>query len=68
MFYLLLIFFTDTITSAISSLRLHETSCVYNMQFNNFWIVYNNKTVISIKSFFCRRWFLLQKTRALFYI
>ena len=36
--------------------------------FNNFFIVYRKKLFISIKSFFCRPWFLSKEIRAVFHI
>ena len=50
-------------------LRLHVTRCVYNIEFNNFCIVYRKKKqILSVKSFFFRPWLLLEKIKAVFHI
>ena len=47
-------------------LRLHITSCLYNMVFNNFYIVYRKKTIFFYNEFFCRLWFYEKKLERCF--
>ena len=43
-------FFIDIINPPLFDLlRLHVTSCLYNMQFNNFYLVYRKKNMVFIR-------------------